>query len=446
MLFHTTFVVLGALCAFYAYKTNPFRSAPSDKPSTEFLAFQRNYVTVFWVMMMADWLQGPYVYALYESYGYNQSEIGSLFIAGFGASLVFGTVVGSFGDKLGRRRTCLLFGVLYSLSCVTKHFPSFYMLMLGRLLGGVATSLLFSSFESWMVSEHFSRSFSRGLLGDTFAQAYFGNSVVAILAGLLGGWAASAYGLVAPFDCSLVMLVVGTVIVYKTWNENYGDSTKPFREQFTRSLEIITTNRTVVLAGAAQSLFEGAMYTFVFMWTPAVENTAKAEGYTEVPHGLIFAVFMVSCMIGSCLYKAYGSEIPARTLLTYVIAAASVSLAPAALGLGLAPKFFGFCLFEGCVGCYWPLIGGVRSEVIPEEARSTIMSMFRVPLNLIVVAVLYHIGELSEVFVFRFCVALLLGSACLANLMATKTGASEDEPVKAAAGEKKGESEELGEV
>ena len=69
MLFHTTFVVLGAVCAFYAYKTNPFRSAPSDKPSTEFLAFQRNYVTVFWVMMMADWLQGPYVYALYESYG-----------------------------------------------------------------------------------------------------------------------------------------------------------------------------------------------------------------------------------------------------------------------------------------------------------------------------------------------------------------------------------------
>lgn len=33
-------------------------------------------------MMAADWLQGPYVYALYESYGFTRGEIGHLFIAG----------------------------------------------------------------------------------------------------------------------------------------------------------------------------------------------------------------------------------------------------------------------------------------------------------------------------------------------------------------------------
>ena len=27
--------------------------------------------------------------------------------------------------------------------------------MLGRILGGIATSLLFSAFESWLVAEHF---------------------------------------------------------------------------------------------------------------------------------------------------------------------------------------------------------------------------------------------------------------------------------------------------
>jgi hypothetical protein len=32
--------------------------------------------------------------------------------------------------------------------------------MLGRVLGGVATSLLFSAFESWLVAEHFKRGFS----------------------------------------------------------------------------------------------------------------------------------------------------------------------------------------------------------------------------------------------------------------------------------------------
>ena len=46
-----------------------------------------------------DWLQGPYVYALYQHYGFDRSDIGRLFIAGFGSSMIFGTIVGSLADK-----------------------------------------------------------------------------------------------------------------------------------------------------------------------------------------------------------------------------------------------------------------------------------------------------------------------------------------------------------
>ena len=35
-------------------------------------------------------------------------------------------------------------------------------------------------------------------------QAYFGNSIVAIVAGVVGGYAADSFGLVAPFDMSMV--------------------------------------------------------------------------------------------------------------------------------------------------------------------------------------------------------------------------------------------------
>jgi len=48
---------------------------------------------------VGDWLQGPYVYALYEYYGFTVKDIGRLFIAGFGSSMVFGTIVGSLADK-----------------------------------------------------------------------------------------------------------------------------------------------------------------------------------------------------------------------------------------------------------------------------------------------------------------------------------------------------------
>jgi MFS transporter, MFS domain-containing protein family, molybdate-anion transporter len=46
-----------------------------------------------------DWLQGPYVYALYQHYGFDRGDIGRLFIAGFASSMVFGTIVGSLADR-----------------------------------------------------------------------------------------------------------------------------------------------------------------------------------------------------------------------------------------------------------------------------------------------------------------------------------------------------------
>lgn len=51
------------------------------------------------VFAAGDWLQGPYVYALYEYYGFDVKDIGRLFIAGFGSSMVVGTVVGALADK-----------------------------------------------------------------------------------------------------------------------------------------------------------------------------------------------------------------------------------------------------------------------------------------------------------------------------------------------------------
>jgi Na+/melibiose symporter-like transporter len=101
---------------------------PSKQPAVvtaEFKKFQRNFLLVYLIMMAADWLQGPYVYALYTHYGFDKGRIGILFIVGFGASMLFGTFVGSMADRYGRKKMCLAFGVMYSLSCLTKHFGDY---------------------------------------------------------------------------------------------------------------------------------------------------------------------------------------------------------------------------------------------------------------------------------------------------------------------------------
>lgn len=42
-----------------------------------------------------------------------------------------------------------------------------------------------------------------------------------------------------------------------------------------------------------QSLFEAAMYTFVFLWTPALSPRGE-----KIPHGMVFACFMAASMVG----------------------------------------------------------------------------------------------------------------------------------------------------
>jgi hypothetical protein len=49
----------------------------------------------------------------------------------------------------------LTYVAAYVMGCFTKHFRSFGILFVGRIFCGIATSLLFSAFESWLVAEHF---------------------------------------------------------------------------------------------------------------------------------------------------------------------------------------------------------------------------------------------------------------------------------------------------
>merc|ERR1719424_1824780 len=93
-----------------------------------FKKFQVAYLSVWSVCVAADWLQGPYVYALYAAYGFQSHEIAQLFVAGFGASLAFGCVVGSVADRFGRKKCCLAYCVFYIISCMTKHFDNYSIL------------------------------------------------------------------------------------------------------------------------------------------------------------------------------------------------------------------------------------------------------------------------------------------------------------------------------
>jgi len=71
--------------------------------------------------------------------------------------------------------------------------------------------------------------------------------------------------------------------------------------------------------------------------------------------------------------------------------------------------FVAFIIFEVCVGIFWPAMGFMRGIYVPEATRATIMNFFRVPLNMIVIAILYQ--NLPMHVIFEFCTAFLLLAA-----------------------------------
>ena len=83
-------------------------------------------------------------------------------------------------------------------------------------------------------------------------------------------------------------------------------------------------------------------------------------------------------------------------------------------------RLLSFFLFECCCGVYWPALGTMRSRYIPEEVRATVMNVFRVPHNLIVVVVLLKIGSMPEPSVYSL-VALFLISGLIAQYVIVDT-------------------------
>ncbi len=415
-----------------------------EKDSASFFWFQMQYLSVYLIVMLADWLQGPNMYTLYTSYGV---DVGTLFITGFLSSAIFGTFLGVYVDTWGRRLGCIVFCVLEIIINLLEHVPNFTTLMVGRIMGGMTTSLLFSAFESWMVSEHRRRGFKEEWLPHTFALASSGNGVVAILAGFIAQVSADFAGDIGPFQVAIALTVVALVLVLR-WEENYGEPVpKPAEKQMNRakggknrsgdhsrsrsrgggkataddgdvsmssssSFSTTTTGTAattttsgasalytsvlrafsgcwsstpILCLGLSQAIFEGAIYTFVFMW---VKVLGMLLGKSNPVHtGLVMTCFMLSMTIGGSASAWLLPSLPggAHSLTVFVYLLAAIAMLIPILSYSFLHVFVAFLVLEFTVGIFNSCGGTLRSQYYPEAQQSAIMTVFRIPLNAFVV-------------------------------------------------------------
>ncbi|EOD06924.1 hypothetical protein EMIHUDRAFT_218632 [Emiliania huxleyi CCMP1516] len=370
-LFNVLFFGLSSVCSIVvalssARDIGASRSSDATKPSKAARSLQLRFLLVFWLYKMADWLQGPYFYEVYASKVINgaamtTSSVAKFFLTGFSSTALFGAVVGGAAPPRAatRVRGSLAFALLYALSALSTRAETLPLLYAGRVAGGLGTSLLFSAPEAWLVSEHQAGAFGQAFLSQTFTLAYFGDS-------LNKGGAAEGNGAAEESGAADAPRPSGSIV------------------------RAVASDRRVALVGAVQALFEGAMYVFVLQWPPAL----KAALGPNVPFGKVFSCFMdIMAVLLACATAAMGA-------------------ATFATGGALAPI--------ACVGCYFPLIGTLRSKYLPDAYRGVIMNLFGIPLNLIVVAVFLSIGKLGLAGAFA-CSFSALATALVAQLLLRHT-------------------------
>lgn len=205
-------------------------------------------------------------------------------------------------------------------------------------MSGISTSILLSSFESWMICEHFSRGYSEKWLDYTLYIQSFANGITAIISGILGYFTKIVFNsFIAPFDLAIILLLVNALFIHKYWNENYGNSNFNHFSNFITAFKTLKNDSKIIYLGISQSFFEASMYCFVFMysffllytylnrWTPTLEKVFGDSSTIELPHGLIFACFMVCIMIGSSIFKLI-SNFTTELILLFTLSISSSSL------------------------------------------------------------------------------------------------------------------------
>ena len=116
------------------------------------------------------------------------------------------------------------------------------------------------------------------------------------------------------------------------------------------------------------------------------------EDGEAIPHGWIFACFMASTMIGSQIFsELVKANMSVSKCLASVFVVSSCALLVPAFVSSYFARMLSFFVFEICCGLFWPSIGTLRGRVVPDSVRTTIMNLFRVPLNFFVVVTLLYV-------------------------------------------------------
>lgn len=147
--------------------------------------------------------------------------------------------------------------------------------------------------------------------------------------------------------------------------------------------------------------------TAVFMWVPSLLISSK----DSLPTGLVFSAFMLAMTLGGMLFGILVPVFPGgvKGLCVVVYLVSALAMAVPLVCFEFWYVFVAFLVLEAMVGMFNSCGGTLRSMYYPEGLHSSIMSVFRLPLNLIVVVGTRLTDKANEVASLQRVFGVLVG-------------------------------------
>ena len=338
--------------------------------------------------------------------------------------------------------------VLFALSSLSVHSSFFSVLVMGRVMAGIASSLLQTVFDSWMLAEHYNFAYPDEWLAQTYQQVASGTTIVVVGAGLVSEAAAALGGISGLFDVSLVLALSGLALVMLTWTrENFAapvtiagfcDAPRPFRERDpVLAPRLLPRHSTGVLRGSNphRSLHVGARPLYErrrpsearALSTPSSPRPRARRGRglgraTAVRCDLLHVHVELDARIVLFQLVARVARGRWRSLGRLACVTASVAMVVLAAVQSRALVLLAFLVFEVCKGVcvYYPVVGTLRGQYIPMEVRTIISQCSKPVLGAAVLVLLLNFAELSSI-IFVLCAVLLSMAAwCQHQLIESK--------------------------
>ena len=180
-------------------------------------------------------------------------------------------------------------------------------------------------------------------------------------------------GDIGPFQVAIVLTVV-TLFIILSWRENYGETHKDensgesvssISASIAASVKVIARSPAMICLGLSQSFFEGATYTFVFMWVPSL---MKVNGSESLTTGLVFSSFMLAMTAGGMLFGLLLPIFPggAEGLCVFVYVVAACAMLVPVLKFEFWWVFCAFLVLEAMVGMFNSCGATLRAKYYPE--------------------------------------------------------------------------------